>query len=602
MGESNATERGDLLGALVLVFGIAALWIGVRALGSVEASIYSPAIGAASNVPRKFPTHDYMIRFLGHGLLPWSAVIPVALAQLLGAHGASDRGESGVRLTVAVVCITGVGVHALMAPTVQLLPFAAVAGVAAAIALALRDYERAGGIPRPVAIVVAALAFVFYFDFKSFPDRGFSAYAIDGVAFPESYKQVATRWVKYGTFASTGLFVLLAFDTDGRRVGSASGDFRRYLSGLKRVFSGNLFFGLLVTEAGADRVVCAHLAESEASAHPSTRLPQRGGSAGCQSWVLGAAAARVGRSARGARRSRRHSMGVFEDSRARAAAAGLAIAAFGLVMSLGYYPALAAQLSPKEAFDSYQRMAAEGEPLGVVGENTGAATYYARRQVENFANVTSAFTWMMAAPAQRRWLVVKAADLPRLNSLHRKRVRPHANLPVLDARSSEILLVSNQLGNGTQQNPFADWILDTRPTPQHPVDAMFSDQLLHLGWSVTTLDGRFASSVTPGKRYQFKLYYEVKKPISGKWRTFVHIDGFQRRYNGDHDTLEDKYPLHLLKPGDFVCDVHEFTLEPNFTPGRYNVFYGLFIGSRRLEVKRGKHNQNRLQGGPINVH
>ena len=50
-----------------------------------------------------------------------------------------------------------------------------------------------------------------------------------------------------------------------------------------------------------------------------------------------------------------------------------------------------------------------------------------------------------------------------------------------------------------------------------------------------------------------------------------------------------------------MVDVFPFSLEPNFTPGDYEVFLGLFIGSRRLEVKRGRHNDNRLEAGRIRV-
>jgi hypothetical protein len=81
----------------------------------------------------------------------------------------------------------------------------------------------------------------------------------------------------------------------------------------------------------------------------------------------------------------------------------------------------------------------------------------------------------------------------------------------------------------------------------------------------------------------------------------VHIDGYQRRYNGDHPTLDGKYPLNLWRTGDYVADSAEFTLEPNFTAGKYNVYFGLFIGSRRLEVKRGRHSDNRINAGHLDV-
>jgi hypothetical protein len=96
-------------------------------------------------------------------------------------------------------------------------------------------------------------------------------------------------------------------------------------------------------------------------------------------------------------------------------------------------------------------------------------------------------------------------------------------------------------------------------------------------------------------------YYEVTRAISGEWQTFVHVDGYQRRYNGDHDTLEGKYAFHLWRPGDFVADVHQIELEPNFTAGTYTMYFGLFRGEQRLEVKRGAGDDNRVNAGPIEV-
>jgi hypothetical protein len=173
---------------------------------------------------------------------------------------------------------------------------------------------------------------------------------------------------------------------------------------------------------------------------------------------------------------------------------------------------------------------------------------------------------------------------------------------VLDARSSEILLVSNVLRPGeANQNPFEKWVLEGRPSPARPLDVDFNGQLHGIGWDVTTPDGARVSWVTAGKPYVFHLYYEVTRPISGEWQTFIHVDGYQRRYNGDHDTLEGKYPFHLWHQGDFIEDVHPFELEPNFTAGTYTMYFGLFRGDQRLEVKRGGDPDNRVNAGPLEV-
>jgi hypothetical protein len=216
--------------------------------------------------------------------------------------------------------------------------------------------------------------------------------------------------------------------------------------------------------------------------------------------------------------------------------------------------------------------------------------------------VQEAFSWLTENDAERRWLIVRANDIGQLNSQFRGRRAPAHNLPVLDARSSEILLVSNQLRPGEEnQNPFSKWVLEARPSPAHALDIDFNGQLHCLGWEITTPDGEVVQKVRAAKRYVFRLYYEVTRPISGEWQTFIHIDGYQRRYNGDHDTLDGKYPFHLWRPGDFIVDTHTFELEPNFSSGTYTVYFGLFRGETRLEVKRGAGDDNRVNAGSLEV-
>jgi hypothetical protein len=181
-------------------------------------------------------------------------------------------------------------------------------------------------------------------------------------------------------------------------------------------------------------------------------------------------------------------------------------------------------------------------------------------------------------------------------------VSGRSNVPVLDAHSSEILLASNQLRPGEKsENPLDAYLLGAEPQPTRRLDANLGGQLDVLGWDVTDLDDRPVKDVVPRRRYRFVIYYRVVERISGAWETFLHIDGFQRRFNGDHKTLDGKYSFALWQVGDLIADRHEIELEPNFTPGNYQVYFGLYSGSRRLPVKRGAHHEDRVQGGTLAV-
>jgi hypothetical protein len=453
------------------------------------------------------------------------------------------------------------------------------------------------------------------------------------VKFPESFKETAARYVKYGTLAAAGIFFFAFME---QRAGlERCFDRERYLAWprrLKTVYQGNLYFSLLVIEGLlVGFAVLLQLSDHFfhfthfATMGTLNRWALRWGWLALPLVVLllpivvsfvydlfraffspGLGLPVFAKTWPRSKRfvtvllARFPRLSSFTPSRAVVAAA--AVTAFGLALSLGYYPALAAQISPKEVFDAYERLARPNEPLAMLGRGrAGAASYYAGRDVPTFTSAGPAFEWLTQGE-ERRWLVIRSSDLPQLNSLYRRRERPPRNLPVLDARSSEILLVSNRLlATEKNQNPFSKWLLESTPQPSRKVDANLGGQLTTLGWDVRTLDGKSAGVVAPGKTYEFVIYYRVDAPISGNWETFVHIDGFKRRYNADHKTLEGKYPLHLWQPGDFIADVHEFALEPNFTPGNYEVFYGLFIASRRLEIKSGSHRDNRIMAGSLTV-
>jgi hypothetical protein len=238
----------------------------------------------------------------------------------------------------------------------------------------------------------------------------------------------------------------------------------------------------------------------------------------------------------------------------------------------------------------------------MVGGSAALAPYAAGRSVSTFVTPERAFDWLMADGAGRRWLVLRADALAGVNSRYRGQTKPAKNLPILDGRSSEILLASNRLLPGeTSENPLDRYLYSEKPRPARPLDANLADQLDVLGWDLLGEDGRALDSVAPGETAELVIYYEVKKRITGAWDTFVHIDGFQRRFNADHPTLGGRYPFNLWRIGDIVADRHDLELEPNFTPGEYRLYFGLYSGSKRLPLRRGAGADDRIDAGPFVV-
>src|SRR5207248_1744700 len=159
-----------------------------------------------------------------------------------------------------------------------------------------------------------------------------------------------------------------------------------------------------------------------------------------------------------------------------------------------------------------------------------------------------------------------------------------------------IVLVASSLVDGEKnQNTLSRIVLTSPPKPQHKLDAVFEDKLQVLGYDIADGTGRLVEHVAPGKKYHMRTYFKVLSPSTTEWDMFIHIDGFHRRHNGDHKVCEGKYPMALWLKDDLIMDDHEFSLEPNFSPGPYSLWFGLFVGDTRLKLKSGAmDNENRV--------
>lgn len=285
-------------------------------------------------------------------------------------------------------------------------------------------------------------------------------------------------------------------------------------------------------------------------------------------------------------------------------AAGMVILGGGVAAAISgyYYPALANQLSPKEVFESYTLVRKSGEPLGLFGVGSRTAAYYAGGQPPSFSDAPRAFEWLVGAEGgERRYLAMRADELGRLNKVYRERL--HANVPVLDGRSSQIILATSRLvGSEKSQSPLDKVVLATAPKPQRPLGTNLDDKLEVIGIDLLDASGRLVDVVSPGRKYQIKTYYRCLGPVTSEWEAFIHIDGFQRRHNGDHKIMQGKYPFGQWLKDDILVDIHEFQLEPNFSPGNYTIYMGLFLGESRMKVKSGPSDgDNRVLGGSLRV-
>ena len=614
-GALSREKLGDLGGAFALLIGSAAALVGVRVLQSqlAEPERYFWWLGFGTQQLKSLPAFDSVLLQLGHALFPWSALLPLAAARLLATSAgplAAPAPESERKLGLCTLLLVAPTLaylaQALLAPVAGVLPFVAVAPLAAIAAVGLLTFERGAPASRVAGMLVGALALILLVDFQNFPEKALSGFVVSDAELPDSFQATSITILSVGTLAFAAIFALSWCESDDpRRPLFEPAQYSGWLRTVRELWNGNLFFGLLALEAALFGFMAIDWAGSWLP-----RLRENLAIGG-----LSLSAARIGwwalpglvlsplliMAARDTMRAydRLHARHPLLPGRGLIGL--LAPSLFGLALSLVYFPLFGAHVSPKQAFGAYRQLSKSGDEVGLLGASAAGASYYAGGNVATFATTDEAFAWLVAGKT-RRWLVLKEGDLAAVNSEYRGHVKPARNVPVLDATSSEVLLISNRLEPGEQShNPLDSALLDQKPTPSHRLDASLADELDVLGWSVTDANGQNVAAVTPGRAYRFVIYYAVTAPVSGSWETFIHIDGFQRRFNGDHPTLAGKYPFHLFRVGDYVADTYAFTLEPNFTPGDYHVYFGLFTGSRRMEVTRGAHDDNRIDAGLLKV-
>lgn len=595
-----ALARWVTLGAGVV--GLLALVLGARGLSLAETTgRYSVLVGSGLVTPAVWPTFDVALGDLAHAAFPWSAAAPLALAVLLEPGGRSARSATvhsaalGLGLSLASV--------AWLRPSLGVLVLPGVACFAVLVAAALRALE-AGRLRSPLlGALTAALALVIGFDLRENPEKALTGFGLPGLVLPESLRASAGwLWVLGACLAGGATFALL-YEREGRarRRLFDRDEYVRVLAVLKDAHAGNLLFAWLLLEAAlvGFLVLCAlddrvlSLPQLQSFGSFSRRLAL-GAALAVPLLPFGVLAALALRDA---------TRFCFARARGVSRAQGvlLAFTALGGAASLGFYPALSRQVSPTQAFEHFRAVRQPGERLGVIGELAGAARYQGVPDVESFDQSDVAFDWLTEGAPARRFLVLRQSELAELNAQYR--ALGHTNLPIVDAGASEVLLASERYREGERrQNPLDAWVLDAAPALSHPLHVVLDEQLEVLGWTLRTASGEVSTSLTPARPYQLTVYYRVLAPlVEAGWQAFVHLDGFQRRFNADHQPLGGRYPLRLWRPGDVLADTTELDLEPNFSPGSYQLYLGLFIGERRLRVSKGPENDGRIVAGTLQV-
>lgn len=623
LAPSQASARrtfSDAVGAFSLMLAVSAAWISGAVLSTAGAgassgsgfgdATFTLVMGASFLDGNRFATFDAEFQALAHGLIPWAAVLPFAVGRMLRSPEASEGTQlanhesragrddaSAFRLVVLSTLVTGFAAYAVMASAVALPPFAPVFAVALCLAWMLRDIDFGAPTSLALGAGVAALGVVLFSDFRHFPEKAFAAYGLPDEEFPEALVGNSTLLVALAVVLPAFILMLILME---RRNGPAfvSAPYRAWFAGLWGGFDGRLGWALILIEAGLVFAGVGGLGLYAGWWGFGEGIPAPIRTALLNAWwALPVALVLIpvaGMAARDAVRTFFRLVPV-----GRGVAACLCLASGGAVLSFAYFPALAAQLSPKDAFDAFEARSGAEDELGVLGLSPATASYHVDVPIVALEDPEAAVAWLVGDSAQARWVVMGSDLLARANSLFR--AQRSVNLPVAYV-SDRVLLAKASLAPEEQKNPLQPFVLEAPPELQHPIDAQLEGWLDVLGWQITDSTDAAVDTLLAGSRYSLTICYRVKQPFAGEWRTFVHLDGAGvERLQLDHDTLGDVYPMEGWREGDMICDKHAFTVPPYSAPADRRLYFGLYRGTRRLKVTGGDHDEDRIHGGVVKI-
>lgn len=269
-------------------------------------------------------------------------------------------------------------------------------------------------------------------------------------------------------------------------------------------------------------------------------------------------------------------------------------------------PTLGNHLSQRGIFETYTEVKSNDEKLYRLQVSTRETSVYLRN-VERLSSTGALLKKFDSS--QRFFAVIPRDELSDLNADVRRRY--DRNIPVLDARSSKLLLISNKLREGEDnQNFIAEAIVEDRSEIQHEVTfekdgrqvhPTYDGQLKLIGYSLDH-EGD-VPAYGWGETAVLSTYFEVVNPVPTDQEIFLHVDYPGSRIHGDHKPVGGDYPTSDWVEGDIVKDVHRLKIDPYSTTGTYTMYFGFYRAGRRMEVQpRSAHDgKNRVPMGRIEV-
>lgn len=585
-----------------VVAGLAvAITLAVASAVTADEAGYSALLGGAPHGGNP-PTFEAALEVVFHGFAPWTALLFVAGMRLLAPRAtelgqqARDQDRARGDLRFALLFWAALGYASLTLHTARYGPatYLPVVALAAIVALFLDEVQESGRAWWPEAVVTLLVTGLLLRDFILYPESPMRGMPLDGLTVPEvfdrKHEPTVLLWAApLGVFGLAATLVLgsgnslgdprpdwrapLRFVADRWR---ARGAARAWLALAGALVAGTFGFGLtclvagdslplvsIVVRVGKKLIFLPLLVAAVVWATP---------------WVF-FVTRRLGRA-----------------RLAPLLAAGLGVGAYA---GLAFHPALSAHFSPREVYDTYNALRGERDELAEYRVSGRAAAYYADGSTTDLRSQDDLLRWL--ENSERRWAVIPADELASVNRAFRQRAERH--LFVADARSARLLLVTNQPVDGRENENFIAGSVFSEadaPTPQHRVGGRFDERIELVGYD---LESPQRGYVGAGQSFTVTWHWKALARVPGSYKIFLHVDGAGNRLNGDHDPVDERYPVRLWDEGDIVLDRQTLTVPANYRPGVYTLFIGFYSGNDRLTITPADldDGEKRLRAGTLIV-
>ncbi|MBK8169692.1 MAG: glycosyltransferase family 39 protein [Sandaracinaceae bacterium] len=566
---------------------------------------FSYIMGAAPHAGNA-PTYDSVLDKVFHSFAPWSAILPIAIGRLFISRkeeepevSASDEStvavartsftnEQVLRTVVLVWATFGYGAQTLFESRYGVTGYLPVIALGIAVASLLSDIEDSKTSWWAVGIIGALFAGLILRDFDLYPGGPIEGLGLADVTVPEIFNPKAVWAGLLGLFAVS--IALATAVEPGHRPLDLKAPYRWFRTQWQKPLPFKIWLGFFASVLLAALVVGIVFRIINLNPNAQNDVPLIVRKWLARLFVIPLAVPLL-------ITGTQLTFFVYRKLGEFRIWPLLVIgAAVGAYSAQGYLPALSEHFSPREIYDTYNAHARPSEPFAQFGVGGRAASFYARGEVRDIPNQAALITYL-SAPTQQ-WAAFAADQLPAVDRAYRERTGRH--IFIADARSARVLLASSLPVAGVQnQNFVAQFVLPAVPNVQHRVGVRFDDKIEFIGYD---LDLPHNGYVGGGEAFTITWYFRCLRPVPGGYKMFVHIDGAGNRLNGDHEPVEDRYPVRLWNAGDIIKDVQRLTVPGNYRPGNYGIFMGFYAGESRLTTVSGPHDaDNRANAGVLRI-